>query len=166
VGRKSIRTAVAAYFAPPAVTGLNQVTRAKVRNVKPAAYFANAGDRTGAVAFVYIEGEHEHRMSSPSGSGEKMITYTVGLRVDYRSLLDDTEAGVDAYDDLIEAIKAHLRADPTLGTGPGGVVFQAGEGDTAGAADIEVISDLPQETGTTTTIWSVLRFLVVEIITA
>jgi hypothetical protein len=167
VGRKAIRTAVAAYFAPPAVAGLAQMTRAKPRNVKSGAFGISATQRYGAIGWVYLEGEHEYRMSAPSGAGQKMVTYGVGLRVDFRSELSDTATAIDAYDDIIEAIKAHLRADPTLGTGPNGVVFQAGEGDLASAPDIEVISDLPQESEqTTTTIRSVVRFLVLETIVA
>lgn len=166
MGRRTVRTAVASYMGS-GVAGLNQVTRAKPRNVKPGSYGISTTRRFGAIGWLYIEGEHEHRMSSPVVAGKKQVTYMVGLRVDFRSELSDTETGIDAYDDIIEAIKAKLRADPTLGTGPNGVVFQAGEGDLAGAPDIEVIADEPQESShTTTTIRSVVRFMLVEIITA
>lgn len=165
MGRKSVRTAVAAYFSN-SVTGLNQVTRTKKRNTAGHAFFTpwNAGPTTkmGAVGWVYLEGEHEQRIATPVVTGKKQVTYGIGLRVEFRSVLNDTEAAIDAFDDLIEAIKAKLRADPTLN----GQVFVAGEGDLQGAPDIAVDSDEPKDTGDLVTVHALVRFVAIEMITA
>ena len=56
----------------------------------------------------------------------------VALEVYYRCLLPDVDQAQDAFDDLVDAIKARLRADRRLGISDlsnyGAVVWQAGEG--------------------------------------
>lgn len=164
MSRHDVRAAVVTWL-DGHVDGLTQVKRAKPMNVEPAAYFKDSGDQTGAIAYAYIEGEHEVRLTPPLGLGWKQINYVVGVRVDFRSLLmSDTEGSIDAYDATIDAIKERLREDPQLGTG--GTIFLAGEGDTKVAPDIELVADLPKESGDAITIWSVLRFIVVQMIQA
>lgn len=171
MSRKSVRNAVAAYFAPPVIPGLNTVFRAPVREVEGQQFFTGqGGDQSGAVAYVAVAYETDHRMSVPRVTGIKRATYRVALSILFRSTLVDTkdgdsdplEAVQDACDDIIDAIKARLRADATLG----GTVFSAGEGGERGADDIEITSFLPRLIGNTTMQWTVLYFVVTEIITA
>lgn len=175
MSRKSVRNAVAAYFGPtssgPTIPGLNTVFRAPVRQVDGQQFFTGqGGDQSGAVAYVAVAQETDHRMSVPRVTGLKRATYRVALSILFKSFIADTkdgdsdplEAVQDDLDDIVDAVKDHLRADATLG----GTVFSAGEGGERGADDIEITSFLPRLVGNTTMQWVVLYFTVTEIITA
>lgn len=77
---------------------------------------------------VFIDEEGELRLAlGGEHSGKKRIDYTVSLEIYFRSTEPDTEAALAAFDELVDAIKARLRADRRLGQAES-VVWQAGEG--------------------------------------
>lgn len=175
MSRKLVRNAVAAYFAPttqgPVVAGLNTVFRSPAREIDGNEFFTGqGGDESGAAAYIAVAHEFDHRMSHPRVTGKKRATYRVALAILFRSTRTDTadgdhdplEAIQDDLDDIIDGVKDRLRADPTLN----GTVFSAGEGGERGDDDIEIVSYLPRLIGNTTQQWTVLYFVVTEIITA
>jgi hypothetical protein len=169
VSRAEVRAAVATFFAPPNVVGLNKVFQAEPRLVQGQDFFAGvaAGTGYGAVGIVHIESERESRRAfGGATSGKKRIDYEVALIVKYRSdLVATTDINtIGAYDALIENIKTRLRSDRTLGSPT--TIFQAGEGDTLGGPDIEILSDLPKKEGNIVHIWTAIRFKVVQFITS
>lgn len=168
MSRAEVRIAVQNYLKPPAVAGLNTVFRSEPKIVQGQEFFtgAAAGVGYGAVGIIHIEAEREERRSIGGAfSGKKRIDYDVALIVRFRSDLVSAEAAMDAYDALIENIKARLRANGRQLNSPS-TIFQAGEGDTLGGSDIDVISDLPQKEGQVVHIWSAVRFKVIQWITS
>jgi hypothetical protein len=165
MSRKSVRLAVAAWFAPPNIAGLNTVFTAEPRKITDADYMAGtaAGTASGAVAYPFIEQEHETQNAftgdSPTG---KFLYYRVALVLRFCSNRKQMESAQDDFDDIVERVKARIRSDK----GMGGAVWQIGQGDTHGAPDIEVVADLPKtrlKGGTgAVEIWGLVRFLVVE----
>lgn len=170
MGRTFVRQAVAAWFAPPAVAGLNTVYTAAPRWAPGTDFFsgAPAGTESGAIAFPYVEESQRTRITLQGAPpGGKMAQYTVGLVVRFVSNAPTTQAAQDDHDDMVDAIVVRLESDKRLGTdGHAESIFQAGEGGDSGGPDIHVQSDLPKQHGTQVTIWSVVRFVVLEWISA
>lgn len=157
-----MRAAIVEYF-DQAVEGLGAVYPAKPKNIKATDYYVEGYD-FGAIAYPYIETQHERRfeiVGEGQGRRGKWVTYMIGLVVEFRAKARASETAIDNHDSLIDGIVERLCADPLLGT-TDGTVFRAGEGDGLGADDIEVVSDLPQHEGDHSTIWSVVRFTVIE----
>jgi hypothetical protein len=168
MGRTFIRQTVANWFAPPAVEGLNTVYTASPRWAPGADFFqgAPAGTESGAIAFPYVEESHRTRIALQGAPpGGKMAYYTIGLVVRFVSNAAEVQAAQDDHDNLIDAIVVRLESDKLLGTGSNPErVFMAGEGDSVNGADVHVQSDLPKQHGTQVTVWSVVRFAVLEYI--
>jgi hypothetical protein len=167
MGRLFVRQAVAIWFAPPSVLGLYTVYRAEPKQVPGTDFFAGApaGTPSGAVAYPYVESQNEHRIAiGGPHSGWKQGDYDVALIVRFVSNQGTGEAAQDDHDSLMDAIVARLRADRQLGTTNAQTpyIFQAGEGDAVGGADVHVLSDLPKQNGQQVVIWSAVRFRCVE----
>jgi hypothetical protein len=64
---------------------------------------------------------------------------------------------VDSLDDLLDALKKRLRADPTLGLGAGAKI-QAAQHENA----LTIARDLPKRDGGYVRSWNVLEFQVTE----
>lgn len=167
MSRASVRSAVTAFFAPPAVAGLNNVFRSEPRLVQGQQFFAGqpAGVGSGAIGIVFIEAEREQRRAiGGATSGKKRVDYEVGLIVKFRSNKTSGQTAMDDYDIIIDGIKTKLRSDRTLGSA---LIFSAGEGGEQGVPDIEVISDLPKkDEGNLITVWGVVKFKCCEWLTA
>jgi hypothetical protein len=165
ISRAEVRSALATFFSPPAVAGLNKVYRAEPKVIQGQDFFAGAatGVGTGAVGVVHIEKESESRRAlGGATSGKKRIDYEVAMILRFRSDLTSGTAAMDAYDTMVENFKVKLRSDRTIGSG---VVFSAGEAGEQGGPDIEIISDLPVKEGQVVHIWTACRFKVVQWIT-
>lgn len=173
MGRKFIRQAVAAWFQPPAVAGLNTVYTAPHRWA-PGQDFFNAaapGLPSGAVAFPYVEQSHRQRISMQGApAGGKFSYYTVALVIRFKSNEGQVELAQDDHDDILDAMVVRLEQDKQLGTGPTFAVpnpveqiFQAGEGDSPSGTDVHVMSDMPKllQNGQVV-IFSSIRFEVME----
>lgn len=142
--RQDIRTGIAAYFGGSAVSagGWYQPTplvALGLAGVKPYwkerfedhEYFTGLADaRTGAILCVHLEDDTEKRLAI---GGILDAPFNVTLYLWLLSRGAPVEAAQAACDDLLDALKAMLRADPTLGMGVNSSapvrVTQAGEGE-------------------------------------
>jgi hypothetical protein len=165
VSRATVRAAIVSTFT--GITGLTAVYASEKKVTNGDEWYAAIGDRSGMLAFVFIEHEVEARRSLAGPSaGYKKISYDVALVCQFRHNGESTADGVDAgiqaiqdYDATIENLKAHVRLDRTLG----GAVFQIGEGDTLSGDDIEITSDLPvTDADGLIHIWAAVKFRVIE----
>lgn len=149
MSRKTLRQAVAEYF-----TGRipNLILLAAQDFWQQAEFTSLSG--SGATGYVYIMGDEEVQeamVGSPSYGIE--VHYTVVVVVEFESSAQGPTQGsptyMDDHDDMIQAFKTLLRADPTLGTasiqGQPGAVFSAGKGAGAQEYDVRVFSELPEQ---------------------
>lgn len=165
MSRATIRDAIIDYFAPAGVssiTGVANIFRSWPRIVQPE-QIIQAGAKAGAVAVVVLERDFEERVAlGGATSGKKRITYQCRLDVKFRAVFDEDESGekaMDAFDLVIDAIKAKLRTDRTLAAPS--VVFQAGEEPLMEGEYGDPVLD-----GETIEIWGGVRFIVSEWITS
>lgn len=162
MGARTIRQAVRDYIAPTA--GLTNTYKDEPHYVSNDAWYTADGTH-GTVAYVHIDNETESRLviNGFPESGQQ-VTYDVGVVVLYEYLIPPGEASPDAWvdglDDLIDALKTRLRADPHLGTGPTGVVQSAAQENGA----LSIARDLPKQDNGVVRSWNVLTFKVTEII--
>lgn len=151
MSRATVRTAIREYFDGGVVPGLLHVRPARPKGWPVPNDFRSATLKSLASGYVYIESVTEQR----EATGKKSLEYIAGLRLLYRSRKTDAEAAMDDFDTLIDAIKAHLRADPRLGTTDGSI-FQAGE------HVIEDLSDDSKDEALLQSVEAVVRFDVSE----
>lgn len=131
MGRASVRTAIAAWFAPPNVTMLNTVYASRPKNLPATDFKLALNNGSGAVMVIHLPDDSEVRTAvGGATSGEKFNTHHVALEVMFQSVKVDGVAAQEDHDTLMDAIIARIRQDRTLGTG-GTPIWQAGEG-TAG----------------------------------
>jgi hypothetical protein len=166
-GRKQLRQAVAAWFAPPAVTGLERVEAAMPKILQGAELQAAATPGTGAACWVTLERDAQHRIAiGGAHSGQKLRVYRTHLQLIFKSLIAQTDqAGVDpgvlamdAFDDILDGLQARLLADRTLG----GTVWQAGEGAALFGEDVVIVTGTPQTTPDAIYIEGDLAFIAIE----
>jgi len=125
--RAAARAAVAAWFAPPNVLGLNRVYPSFPKLIPTNIYFAGTvpGTRSGAIGIVHIVNKHEVRHAMGGAhSGVKRVDYEVELQILMLSSRKVAELATDDLDAVVDAVETRLRADRTLGS-PN--VWQAGE---------------------------------------
>lgn len=160
MSRASVREAVSDYLSAPAVTGLQKVHSAKPRNWKPSDIVVDASTPSAAAGYLHIEGVVEQRVAT----GKKQLDYTVVLVYLFRSSQNDSVASMHDFDVLTDAIKAKLRTKTAYGQ----VLGLTGSPEIFNAAEKQLMdeTDLPQESGGMSSVWSRLRFEVSEMINA
>jgi hypothetical protein len=143
--RKLIRQGIATYFGGATFDAAHQIYRPTplaaaglggVRTFMPVIVTGEdrmigltAGSSMGAVMGVWL-GESAEKRLTIGGTLDR--PYAVHLMIWHLSMGPITEDAQSHIDDLVEAIVARIRADPTLGMGPdssGPKVTQAGEGE-------------------------------------
>jgi hypothetical protein len=98
--------------------------------------------------------------SGGAGLGWKRVDYGIALQIFHHSLERNAEDAMSAFDDLIDAVKARLRAGQhTLGEDNPNIIWQAAEP----AIDVQYGEPLSNEGGATET-WAAIRFTVTEMI--
>lgn len=137
MSRQSARTAVTNWFAPPNVANLTKVYPAIPKHGILGTDFVGP---TSAVGVVHIADSKETRLAPPWGQGRKLILYVFWLILDCRTALTAAGDTGAAFDTLLDATVARLRADPTFA----GAFTQVGE---QAGSDITVVSDVPVENG-------------------
>jgi hypothetical protein len=163
VAARDVRVAIRDYIAP--TPGITRAFKDEPHFVGEDAWYDENGV-AGTVAYVHIDDERESRFAL-TGSPEsgQQISYDVSIVILYQYLIPTDEADpadwVDGLDDLIAALKARLRADPTMGTGPGGAVFMAAQEDGA----LHIARDLPKRDNGIVRSWNVLQFKASELLT-
>ncbi len=167
MGRQFVRQTFAAYFQPPACPGLNAVYTAEPKYAPGQDFFksALAGTPSGAIGYPYVETQTERRIAF---GGWKQIDYDVALIVKFASNQRLGEDAQDDHDAIVDLVASRLRADRMLGTtqAQSPHIFQAGEGDTFGSPDIQIMTDLPKQHGNQIVIWSAVRTHVLEMVQA
>lgn len=142
--RATVRAAITQYLASAGVAFLGEVFPhpPKVTAEGEFAIGKFPGKGSGAVVYVYLEEQSEERIREIGLSlGGKMRTYKVRLICFLRSVKPKAE-DVDADNDtFIDSLVLAIQQNRTPGTG---AVFQWGEGDTVGAVDIRIQSELPK----------------------
>lgn len=161
MSRATVRSAVATFFAPPAVSGLNYVFTSFPKRIT-GDQFRNgqsAGTKSGAVGVVHIISEREERIAiGGATSGKKWVHYTVEMQVYMHSVELLAEDAMADFDTVIDNVKAHLRSDRWLNDYP--VIFEAGERELSGYyGEPKVLADGASE------IWGAVRFEVSEVLT-
>ena len=161
MSRATVRNAVAQFFQPPAVTGLNSVYTSFPKRI-PGQDFRKgqpAGTMSGAVGVVHIISEREERIAiGGAQSGKKWVHYTVELQIYCHSIETHAETAMTFFDSVIDGVKAHLRSDRWLNDYP--IIFEAGERELSGYyGDPKVLNDGASE------IWGAVRFEVSEVLT-
>jgi len=162
VSRATIRAAVAGFFAPTAVVGLNAVYTSFPKRI-PGGQFRlgqPAGTKSGSVAVVNIVSEREERIAiGGATSGKKWVHYTIELQVYCHSIETHSEAAMDFFDTVIDGVKTRLRSDRWLNNYP--VIFEAGERELNGYyGEPKTLADGATE------IWGGISFEVSEVLTS
>lgn len=171
----SVRAQVAEFFRT--VPTLNAVYLDQSTLIQGETFDLGAQNGSAAVAFVHLPDENETRIALPAVTGMKDVAYRVGLVILYQYLVPSAavepatqpDSWVIPLDDVIDAVKNKLRADPTCGGGggglpvtPGGTVLQAG----SDREDIKIARDLPRWTPGKVISWNVVEFTLHEIVQA
>lgn len=119
------------YYGTPQVTGLGAVRRALPKDADATQWYLGMPDGTesGSVMRVRVQTGAETRVAfAGATSGGKKVAHNVELLVQVRSTARDAEDVEDYTRSLLDAIRDHIHADRTCGSGGlevGG--FQAGE---------------------------------------
>jgi len=161
MSRATVRAAVQAFFAPPAVIGLNNCYTSFPKRIPGTDFRLGqpAGTKSGAVGVVQIVSEREERIAigGPT-SGKKWVHYTVELDVFCHSIETHAETAMGFFDSVIDGVKARLRSDRWLDDYP--VIFEAGERSLIGLyGEPKVLADGSSE------IWGAVQFEVSEVLT-
>lgn len=144
MSRADIRRGIAAYFGGPVVTpddwyrssplsgfGLAGVKAYYQDRFKDNEYFTDLPEvRTGAIMCVHLNDDTEKRLAF---GGILDAPFNVSLFLFFLTLTPSQADAQADRDDLLEAVRALIRADPTLGMGINSdaptKVTQAGEGE-------------------------------------
>lgn len=161
MSRTTVRNAVADFFAPPAVSGLNSVYTSFPKRIPGTDFRAGqaAGTESGAVGVVNIVSEREERIAigGPT-SGKKWVHYTVELQIYCHSIERKAEDAMAFFDTVIDGVKDRLRSDRWLDDYP--IIFEAGERELSGYyGEPKVLNDGASE------VWGAVRFEVSEVLT-
>ena len=178
----SVTDALVAWLDAPNVIGLSRVYDEAPWYVEPTSWDLAAQLGWGAVGFIHINHEQEHRVAmGGSQGGIKQIDYDVGVVLCFQYLIGSTidpDSGSTGYrrplNQLLDGVRARLRQDRTIGTAPGvdglggieiepgGSILQVGEGDGTSGVDITVTRDLPRRAPGKIWSWQLVEFKVVE----
>lgn len=182
MSRSTVRQALYDYLAAGCTPGLGIVKGvAKVYRAMPwlidgATWTPSAELGSGSVVFLHFPDKREQRVADPASSvstsvvGVKQIDYQVAVCVLYQYLIPsgtqavqyDGDEWVGPLDSMLEQIEALIRADPTAGTGPGGVVFEMAQA----PGDLTLPQDLPRRLPGKVLSFQALHFTATEMIRA
>lgn len=166
VGRKQVRETLFNFINPPQVEGINQVFTSFPKRID---FNVNAlpGETNRCAAVIFIETESESRISvggipgTNESRGWKRIDYGIVIQLFHHSLERNAEDAMADFDNVIDALKNHLRSDHRFGDDNGVLVWQGAE------PDIDCVYGEPiSQKGTSTETWASLRFVVTQMIQA
>lgn len=123
-------TTLRRYPIPTAVSGLSVVRRSWPKEDVFEEYTGGvAGVTNGAVMVIQVANNHDRRIALPAVSGRREVHYGIQLHTYIWSYALFAEDCQDYVYNLVDALKAKLRTDPTLGSGGfENGAFMAGEG--------------------------------------
>lgn len=162
MSRAQVRTAVGDWIAAANIPHLNQIYYSHPKRINFQAN-STAGEMTRAAGLVFIAGETEDRIAIGGASnGWKRIDYDVQFQVFTHSMENYSQDAMDAFDAIIDAIKAQLRAGGhRLNLSDGSTIFQAAEP----AITVNYGEPLTNDGGATE-IWAAVGFTVTQMIQA
>jgi hypothetical protein len=160
VGRTQVRSALATYLAPPAISGINQVFTSMPKRIN---FQVNAlpSQINRCAAVIFIESEAETRIANGGvNSGWKRIDYTVVIQLFHHSLEREAEDAMADLDQTIDDLKELLRdGQHRLSDDTGVLIWQAAE------PDIDATYGEPlSQNGTSIETWASIRFTVTQMI--
>lgn len=161
VGRSQVRETLINFIQPPNVDGINQVFASLPKRID---FQVNAlpSQQTRTAAVIFIESETENRIAVGGWhDGWKRIDYTVVIQLFTHSLARSAEEAMEDLDYTIDALKQRLRSDHRFGDEDGYLVWQGAEP----VIDVTYGEPLSLK-GTSTEIWSSMRFIVTQMIQA
>ena len=162
VGRAQVRSALATFIAPPAISGINQVFTSFPKRID---FQVNAlpSQINRCAAVVFIENETETRIANGGvANGWKRIDYSIALQLFHHSLARNAEDAMDDLDEIIDDLKELLRSGShRLNDESGILIWQAAEP----GLDVTYGEPLSQK-GTSTETWATMRFMVTQMIQA
>ena len=158
MSRQEVRTAVGDWIAGANIAHLNQIFTSFPKRIN---FQANsmAGEATRAAGVVFISSEGESRIAiGGANDGWKRIDYEVQFQIYTHSVTQYSQDAMDAFDDIVDAVKARLRAGGhRLGKPDGDVIWQAAED------SIRVNYGEPMTNdGGATEIWAAVEFTVTQ----
>lgn len=165
---KTVRQALQTFLTTPAIPGVEAVYRSAFGTLTDTGWKLSSNNGWGAVLVLHIPDSQESRATLPAVAGSKAIDHKVGVLVLFQQLTGGgtvataPDAWVDNLDDVLEAVEARLRSDPTAGTGAGGAIFQQSQD----PGDLHVQRDLPKMLPGKLLSWQVIETTAREIITA
>lgn len=158
MSRAEVRTAVGNWVAGASIPHLNQIWTSHPKRIN---FQANsyAGEMTRAAGLVFIASENESRVAiGGANDGWKRIDYSVQFQVFCHSVEAQSQDAMDAFDAIVDAVKARLRSGGhRLGMTDGDVIWQAAE------PSISVTYGEPATNdGGATEIWAAISFTVTQ----
>lgn len=160
MSRATVRAAVGNWVAAANVPHLNQIFTSFPKRIN-FQQNSTAGEMTRAAAVVFIRSESEERIAIGGAyDGWKRVDYDVVFQIFVHSLENYAQDAMDAFDAIVDAVKAQLRAGGhRLGQTNGDVIWQAAE------PGISVDYSEPKTNdGGATEIWAGINFTVTEMI--
>lgn len=171
----AVRRAIADYLnsAGASIPGLSTCYRAMPTFLDPSRWWVVPAETgTGTLMFLHLARTEEDRIAYPAVAGQKFVEYVCAMVMVSRYPIPsgsqaqqyEGDEWVDGLDATIEAVKAWVRADPNLGTGSQGVIWQAGQS----KGDLSMTAELPyrDEDAGEVLSFNVLEMHVTEVITA
>lgn len=158
MGARAVRQAIRDFIAE--TPGISNAFRDEPHYVSNDAWYTEDGTH-GTVAYVHLDQESETRLviTGFPDAGQQ-ITYTIGIVVLYEYLIPDDEVSADQWveglDDVLDALKARLRSDPSMGAP--NLIFNGAQS----ADSLSISRDLPRKDGGYVRSWNVLQFQVFE----
>jgi len=161
MSRAQVRSQLSTFLSGGNITDLNQVFTSFPNRID-FQKDAIAGQKSRAVAVIFIENEIETRLAlGGEHSGVKRIDYNVAVQVFHHSMWDDGTKVMDDFDVTLDGIKDLLRSDHRFGDTTGTLIWQGAE------PAIDVSYGVPKKiNGAATETWAAIRFTVTQIFNA
>lgn len=160
MGRATIRAAIGDYLSGAGITNLTTVLTHPPKVTTDGDIIA-PGAAYGGLIYVHLGGQSERRIAVGGPTdGMKMRLYRVSLVAVFRSVAPQAETADEQNDLFIDSLIAAIEANRAPGD-----VWQWGEGDTFGAPDIDLQTDMPATLRQQATqIWNVLTVSALELL--
>jgi hypothetical protein len=126
-GRTGVRATLYNWLVAGNITTLNQIFTSFPKRINFQVN-SQAGQLSRSAVVIFIQSERESRIAiGGATNGWKRVDYSVILQVYQHSMERNAEDAMTAFDTLIDAIKARLRADHNFGDTTGNLVWQGAE---------------------------------------
>lgn len=160
MSRSEVRSTVGSWIAGANIAHLNQIFTSHPKRINFQAN-STAGEMTRAAGVVFILSENESRVAIGGASdGWKRIDYDVQFQIYTHSVENYAQDAMDAFDAIVDSVKARLRAGGhRLGLTDGDVIWQAAEDSIRVQYGEPMTND-----GGATEIWAAVEFTVTQMI--